>query len=869
MVWLRRLYNALWPGTLHRDIDRETAFHLAERADDLQAAGLTPNDAQRQARRRFGNVTLQTERTRDVNVSWWLDASIRSLRYAIRSLARTPAFTVAVVLTLALGIGANSLVFSALDAVLLRPLPYPDADRLVQLSQWRDGGRSADTFIAPARLEDWERLNTTFESLTGYYVEDVSETSGELPERVRRASVAPRFFVVWAVTPAIGRDFAMDEYHFGGPPAAVISDRFWRRRFAANPDVIGRTLRIGTQAVPIVGVMPATFLFADRSVDVWSPVQTDAPYAQPRQNTWYTGIGRLKPGVSLEQARANLDAVQQSLADLYPATDAGLHVTMDALKRTTIADVQPSLWLLFGAVSVLLLITISNVASLLVARAAARRHEMAVRVSLGATRTAVAAQVLLETGVLAAVGAAAGLGLAYALMPTLRAIAGDLPRMDEVALDGRILGYTALVTSAVTLLCGWLPAVRSARGSPGPSLGRAGRGEVASRHHLQWWLVGTQVALSVTLLAGAGLLVRSAWAISRVDPGFNPSHILAFRVSGTYAETTDFERLLRRVDGTLEALRALPGVESAATASSLPGVPTEYDVTFEPSGNQDADARPMVATSRVVSPEYFATLGIPLVTGEPCARRPSGMADVMVNRAFVARYLADRLAVVGLELAVAGENRPAHRIVGVVGDARERGIDREPAPTVYSCTSAGIPTPYFLVRTRGEPQALVSTIRVKMKALEPLRSVYEIETLPDRIGDAFAEDRLRLLVLGCFAGAALLLTCVGLYGTLSYVASLRRREVGLRMALGAKRGEIVGRFLLQALRVAAGAIVAGLTLSLGGSRLLRDMLYGVTPSDPVTLVIVGSVVLIVAALAGIIPAVRAARIDPMRVLRDE
>lgn len=797
-----------------------------------------------------------------------MDAFVRSVRYAIRSLARTPVFTVAVILTLALGIGANSLVFSALDAVLLRPLPYPDADRLVQVSQSRDDGRSADTFIAPARLEDWERLNTTFETLTGYYVEDVSETSGELPERVRRASVAPRFFTTWGVIPAIGRDFAMDEQHVGGPPAAIISDRFWRRRFAARPEAIGATLRIGTATVPIVGVMPATFRFPDRSVDVWSPVPTDAPYAQPRQNTWYTGIARLKPGVSLEQAQANLDAVQQSLADLYPATDAGLHVTMAGLKSTTIADVQSSLWVIFGAVFVLLLITSSNVASLLVARGAARRHEIALRLSLGATRTAVAAQVLLETGLLTAAGAAAGLGLAYALMPTLRALAGDLPRMDEVALNGRILAYTALVTCGVTLLCGWLPALRSAWASPAPSISGGGRGVVASRHHAQWWLVGIQVTLSVTLLAGAGLLVRSAWALSRVDPGFNPSHVLAFRVSGTYAETTDFERLLRRVDGTIEELRALPGVEAAATASGLPGVPTEYDVTFEPAETQGPGAVPMVATSRVVSPEYFATMGIPLVTGERCGRRPPGMADVMVNRAFVARYLGDRPAVVGVELS-AGANRTPHRIAGVVGDARERGIDQEPPPTVYSCTSAGIPTPYFLVRTHGEPQALISTIRLEMKALEPLRSVYEIEALPNRIGEAFAEDRLRLFVLGLFAAAALALACVGLYGTLSYVASLRRREVGLRMALGAKRGEIAGRFLLQALRVAAAATVAGLALSLAGSRLLRDMLYGVTPADPVTLAIVAGVVMSVASASAVIPAIRAARVDPMRVLRDE
>ncbi len=807
----------------------------------------------------------QMERTRDVNISAGVDASLRHARYAFRSLCRTPGFAATVVVTLAIGIGANSVVFSVLNAVLLRPLPYPDASRLVILSQISDARRNAETLVAPVRLEDWQRLTTTFEGITGYYVEDMSETSGDLPERVRRANVGPRFFDVWRVPPAIGRGFTEAESH-SAPLAAVISNRLWRRRFAQDPDVIGRSIRFGAQSIPIVGVMPPSFAFPDRTVDVWTPVATDAPTAQSRQATWYTAIGSLKRGVSQDQARSDLAAVQQRLAAQYPATDRGLRVHLVSLQQSAVASARASLWLLFGAVCVLLLITCTNVASLLIARAAARRHEMAVRVALGARRTTIAAQVFVETGVLAVAGAAVGVVVALLLVPVLRALPADLPRLDEVALDVRTIAYTAAVSLAVTFICGCLPAMSAMRGPSVVGIAGAARGEVAGRSRLQWWLVAAQITLSVALLAGAGLLVRSAWALGHVTPGFDASHILAFRLSGTYAELNNFEAMQKRIDAAAEELRALPGIQAVATAGSVPGVPTDYELTFEaPSGG----AVSMAAASRVVSPEYFATMGIALEAGDLCRRRPRGMADLMVNRAFVQRYLSAPRSAIGLELTIAGNNPSPHPIVGIVGDARERGLDREPSPTVYSCVSAGTPTPYFLVRTNGDPTALASAVRLRMKALEPMRSVYELGALADRIGDAFAQNRLRTLVLGFFAMTALVLASVGLYGTLSYATRLRRREVALRLALGARRGTIVGAFVAHALKVAAGASLAGAFLSLAGSRALVGMLYGVTPSDPVTLVSVIGIVMVVALLAAAVPAARGAGVDPMRVLREE
>jgi len=868
MSWLQRLWNTFRPERVHGDIDREISFHIAERTDQLRSEGMSEEEAARRARLQFGNVTVQSERTRDVDIALWAEAHVRNVRYAVRTLSRTPGFTATAVLTLALGIGANSAVFSALDAVLLRPLPFPNADRLMRLSQTQE--TTAETNIAPVRLEDWNRLNSTFEAITGYGMEDASETSGDLPEKVRRAFVAPRFLEVWGIAPALGRGFAPNEHQAGGPSAVLISDRYWRRRLSGNPNVLGKTVRIGSAPFPIIGVMPASFLFPDRSVDLWFPVAMSNQLAQVRYATWYLGIGRLKAGVTLEQARANLAAVQAQLGEQYPETDRKMRVEVMPLKEITVSNIRASLWLLFGVVSVLLLITCTNIAALLLSRATQRRQEISVRLSLGATRATIAAQMLTETCVLALAGGAMGLLVAAAASAALRFVATDLPRMDEIALDVRTLLYTLALTATVTLLCGLLPAIRTSRDGLAGARNEAGRTHVSTRSSLQWLLVGGQVALSVTLLAGAGLFVRSFQELWRLDPGFEPSRVLTFRVSGSYGEMSDRNRLIQRIDGMIEEVRALPGVDAVATTIFLPGVPAQYESAFKVvEGRGDTETR-MVAESRYVSPEYFRTMQIPLAAGQPCARQPlNATRDVMVNRTFATRYLSEWSSVVGLHLSTGDGGSPFGRIVGIVGDARERGLDSDPGPVVYSCFSAPNPTPYFLVRTRGEPAAIAETVRRKIKELEPLRAVYDIAPLEERIGDAFAQNRMRMVLLVLFATTALSLACVGLYGTLSYVVSQRRREVGLRLALGAQRRDIIRQFLMKGLRVAGFACVCGLVLASAFTRVLSRMLYGVSPFDPTTLSAVTAIVLVVVMIASLLPAIRASRLDPTHLLRDE
>jgi predicted permease len=406
--WIGRIVNVLRPGRLQSDLDKELSFHLLERTEELEAAGMSRRDARRSARRLLGKHSVQVERTRDMDINQTIEAGFRNLRQAARGLTKAPGFAAAVIATLALGIGANSAVFSAIYAVVLRPLPFPDADRLVTVGQ----ASPRPSNVAPARLGDWNRLNTAFQGITGYYIQHESELSGELPERIMRAFVAPRFLEVLGVNPAIGRDFTDSEKRYGGAPAVLISDRLWRRRYGADPAVVGKTLRFANATVPIVGVMPASFLFANRGVDLWSPSQDDAPFARRRELTWYNCIGRMKPGVTIAQARANLAAVQAALGREFPKPDAEITTSVDALKETTVRGIRSSLWILFGSVSLLLLIACANVAALLLSRAAARRQETAVRFSLGASRNSVAGLFLTEVVLLALAGAALGLRLA-------------------------------------------------------------------------------------------------------------------------------------------------------------------------------------------------------------------------------------------------------------------------------------------------------------------------------------------------------------------------------------------------------------------------------------------------------------------------
>lgn len=866
MFWWKSLFRK---RALDAQLDSELRFHVEKLVNDNIAAGMAPDEARRQAVLEFGGREQIKEELRDVHRIPILEALAMNLRFAWRLIRKSPVFSVVVVLTLALGIGANSAVFSVIDAVLLRPLPFPHGHQLMLLRQYNSKQKSPQTFVAPVRLEDWNRMNSTFQSLSGYFSEDDSETSGVLPEKLTHALVAPRFLQVLGVSPALGRDFTPEEERFGGPEAVLISYRLWQRRFGGDPSVLRKTLRLEKHSLPIVGVMPAAFAFPDRSFDIWSPVPTDAPYAQSRENTWYTVIGRVKPGVNVEKARADIANVQAQLGKEFPKTDGNLAIKLLPLKDKAVDSSRRSLWILFGSVTLLLVIACTNIAALLLARMTEREHEISVRFSLGGSRRAVIAQLLTEVFLLALIGSLVGLGLASGAAKVFRTFAPELPRVEEITLDWRIVGYCLACSLAVTFLCGMLPAFRGTRRGIAGSLANSSWTQVSARNPVQWALVGVQVALAVTLLVGAGLLQRSLAELARVAPGFDPSHVLTLHISMNYGETADMKALAQRTNRMLDSFRAVPGVEAAAAVSTLPGIPGQQQAELKIlEGEQDPNHK-IVADSRFVSTGYFAVMHIPVLSGEPCKELGNSMA-VIVNRSFANTYFGQSPAI-GHHLTTAAYSQfpLMGEVRGIVGDAREQGLNTEPLPTVYWCSNVAFPGTHFVVRTRGEPGTFADTLRGTIHEIEPSRSVFDVQPLQERLTGSFAEDRLRTTLLTLFALTAVSLACLGLYGTLSYFVSIRRREVGLRIALGALRQQIALRFLLQGLRVTIFGCLLGLALAGASVRLLSGTLYGVSTFDPATFGGVVVLVLLVAAVATVVPAARAARTDPMRVLREE
>lgn len=801
-------------------------------------------------------------------ISHRLDRVAANVRYAVRQLRTRPGFAALVVLTLGLGIGANGAVFSAVNAVLLRPLPFPNGDRLVRVQQ--ETPKTPVTLTSPARLADWARLNHTFVALTGYYTEDVSETSGEFPERLTRAFVAPHFLDVWGIAPAIGRDFSDEEMQPGGPLAVLVSDAFWRRRMNADSAAIGRQLRFGTAAPMVVGVMPASFRFPIPDVDVWWPVTLNASLARVRQATWYTVVGRLRPGVTAAGAQADLATVQRQLAFQYPDTDAKLTVAVGSLATELVGGAAASLWLLFGSATILLVIACVNVAGLMLVRATDRHYEFAIRTSLGASPTTLAGQLIVEAGVLVAIGSVIGLTIASTTSRLMHVHARGVPRLDEMRIDWRVTVYALAVAGTVTLVCSLVPIRRlvhhqRSRVTPGST-----HTQVSGGARLQWMFAGIQVALAVVLLASGGLLIRSIEKLAHVSPGFDPQRIVSFHVSGSYAETTDFTRLTGRMNRTLDALRAIPGVETATTAAALPGVPgrslTELTLA---EGRAETEPK-LVADSRYVAASYFDTMHIPVLAGQRCRQTsPVEIQSAVVNRVFARTYFGE-VSPIGYHLKVSGFGAPDPVVIqGIVADAREQGLDRLPSPTVYFCFAAPGPVPFFLVRTAISADTFGETLRRKMKEIEPARAVFGVVPLATQLDAAYSETRLRAFGLAAFATLAVTLACVGVYGTLSYLVTSRRREVGLRLALGATQRQIVRGFFRQGMTVSVVACSVGFAASLVVTRWFSSMLYGVSPRDPVTLIAIVVLVIAGAVVASVVPSARAAHVEPMDVLRSE
>jgi putative ABC transport system permease protein len=788
---------------------------------------------------------------------------LQDWRFALRSVAQRRGSTLAILVTLSLGIGANSAIFSAVDAVLLKPLPYPDADRLVAIYEARVADNDLANLVAPVRLEEWNSLTRSFDGIAGSYFENVTDTTGSPPERVAARRTSPRFFSVLGAPPALGRTFTAEEERFGGPAVVVISDAFWRNRFNGEASVVGRSLMLGGVSRTIVGVMPPWFRYPVTSTEVWMPAQLPERLLGMRQARFYTAVGRLRADVALEQARDDLNAIQNRLGKQYPETDDGWSANLVPLKEEQVSGVRRSLWLLFGAVLLVLVAACGNIACLLLAQATRREQEVAVRLAMGATRPVLVRQMLREGVILALGGSIGGLVLARWTIQALRSGAGNLPRVEDLQIDSRLVVFALVLVVVTTVLFATLPALQATRSDLARRLAHGARGQVGGRQRLQRILVAAQISLAVVLLVGAGLLIRSFSRLQQISPGFDSNDVLTFRMSASWSEPPD--AVANRQFRVLQRVRTIPGVMSASINSVLPAggdfPPSEFTIV----GRETSTG--LFTMTRAVSADYFETLRIPLMQGATCRDEPRTNAPrtVLVNRTFAERYFPGETPV-GHHIVL---GRPAE-IVGVVGDARERGLSRAPEPIAYACGLMPYwPDPYFIVRIDPARGATVAAIREALRQTEPQRAVYEAAALNDILSESLAQPRFNTVLLALFAGMALMLAGVGLHGILAQFVTSRRREIGLRLALGAPRKRVLAQLVGHGAVVTGVGVAIGIVVSFTLARVMSNLMFDISARDPLTFVLVPLVLGAVAAAATIVPASRAVRVEPMEALRED
>ena len=789
-------------------------------------------------------------------------------RQAWRSLARRPAFFAAAVLTLAFGAGVTTAVFSLVDTVLIKPLPYPDADALVTVYELSPSARERRSLVAPGRLEDWHRSNRSFVAISGTNTESVTDTSGQEPERLAGVRVAPRFFAVYAQQPIAGRWFTTDEELDTGPNAAVISERFWTRRFNRDSSAIGRALTIGGKSYPIVGVMPASFTGA--TTDVWLPGKTNAWLLGQREARFVNGVGRLKPGVTIEHAARDLAIVQESLARQFPKTDTGWSAEVRSLKEARIDTSRRGLVLVFASVGALWLIAVANIAGLTLVQVRRRARDLAIRAALGASRGRVIAMVWREGLIIGALGAGLGAALAIGLVRLMPAILTATPRLNELALDWRALAFTAVTTLFATIIVSVVPAVVGTRRDLQQMMAAGSRGVAGGRYRLQQGLVLAQVALSVTLVGSATLLLRSYYNLTIVDRGFDPGGVMTFHVAAAWSEDRYRVGLLQMQ--LLSELNELPHVQAAGMTNFLPapGGSLRYSARVSGLTGPNADGS-MTVGARTVTEGYLRAIRVPLVAGSSCPpfRTDDKPRYVILNQRFVDMH-APNQHLMGRTLEMV-QNGPGatYTIVGIVGTMAEDGPAVTPVPFAYLCSPPGWwPDPEYVVRT-ADARALAADLRQIVNRIDSKRAIFGLRPLGEAVDGAFDQPRLDAAMLGSFASAALALAGIGLYSLFMLVVSDRRREIAVRLAIGASPAGMIRLIAAAAGRLLAGGLVLGIVITAAADRVLRGVLFGVTSFDAGALATSAAVIAAVAMAAVAAPALRAARTAPTDALRGD
>lgn len=862
------------------DLDDELRDHVDRKTEDFVATGMARAEARRQALLEIGGIERRKEECRDTRGVTWLQDLAQDLRYGLRMLRKSPGFTAVAILTLALGIGANSAIFSVVNAVLLRPLAFRDSGQLCLVREtW-----PAFPAINPSyqNYVDFRNQAKSFEDIAALHRQQMTMTGPGDPERLDAQFATASLFPLLGVQALEGHTFTAEEDRFGGPAVVLLSYGFWQRTFGGERSIVGKNIVLDDQTYTVTGILPPGFQIIGPA-DVIVPF---APWAHglPDDRNWHPGIiaiGRLRTGTTLKQARAEMTTIAARLDHQYPIYNTGMGVIVNGLQESSVQNVRPALLVLLGAVALVLLIACGNIANLLLARATSRNKEIAVRVALGAGRWRMVRQLLTESVLLALVGAAFGLLLArLSMTPLLDLAAQTIPPVGSIGLDGRVLAFTLIVALLAGILFGLAPALQMAKVDIRPALSDASRGTTggASRHRVRNILVVTEVALAIVLLIGAGLLMRSFSRLQDVQPGFEPSRLLVADLPLSPKAYAQPAQRMEFFDELVQRARALPGVQSAGGAMVLPVTGNGSAIHFNIQGRPPKTPNDYIIVGyRPVTPGYLETLHVPLLQGRlirdaDTERSPS---VVVVNESMAKQYFPGQSALgKHIQAGALPDNQvPWMEIVGIIGDMKQSLASEAQSEMYLPYRQADSLIPIFsmslVLRTARDPRTEVSALRSAVRDLSSNQPLVKVRTMEENISSSVSDSHFRTLLLGIFAASALLLALIGLYGLIAYSVAQRSSEIGVRMALGAQRKDILKMVVGQGLKLVLIGVAAGVAGALVLSRLLTQFLYGVAPSDPVTFIGVAVILTLVAAIACWIPAQRATRVDPIVALRYE
>jgi putative ABC transport system permease protein len=862
------------------ELSEELKAYVQDAAEAKVRAGATPEEALRSARLEFGGVETVKHQVRAVGWEFGLEVFGQDVRYGVRMLLKSPLFTAVALTTIAISIGANTAMFSLVDAILLRPLPYPDPQRLIVVGT-NQRGESTMSLMGTADFLAWRDRQQSFEQVA---VLDGASGSFALsgmgaPERIPGVSVSANFFSIFGVAPLKGRGFHPGEDRPGAPGVVVISEQFWRDHLDSDPNVLNRTLTLDGKQHTIVGVMPAGFRFPPREpVNVWAIRTLNPPTSRPPFGLH--AFGRLTPGVSMRQAEAELDDIVAQVNAQYPSSTPLAGVLMP-MKEWMVSEVSTALLVLLGAIGLLLLIAVVNVANLLLARATVRQREVAVRMALGASRKRLVRQLLTESAVLSLLGGVLGLLLAYLAVRAFLAFGpGEMPRLNEVGINSGVLLFTFVVCVGSGILFGLVPALETSRPALSDPLKDTNRSSSsASAHRTHRALLVFEVALAFLLMISSGLLIRSFVRLSGVSPGVQTDHVItaAISLSNKYSDT----QIRQFWQQFLERLQALPGVKAVGITMSLPPNLLEITNPFTVEGQgYDRHRKLQLAEEMSVSPDYFRALGIPLIKGRffSPSDRVEGEKDpmiVIINESMAKQYFGGKDPIGGrIQTGDPDPRSPWETIVGIVGDVKYSGLDSGPQPTIYvpyneNAWVGWSREMYLVVRSSGNAQPIVPAIRRELASMDGTLPLARVRTMDELLDESLMQQRFRTWLISGFAALALLLSAIGIYALISYSVSQRTREIGVRVALGAQPSNVLGMVVKEGLKLLLLGLLLGWIGALGATRVMRSLLYSTSTTDAVSFVATSITLIVVALLACYIPARRATKVDPMVALRYE